>query len=162
MLKGRSDGASRKPRLFVDHTESKADVDSHNPIAAAMAARERKQGTELQATDVLIRLLGQMFFDPHGSLMPISHQLSCAEQALKAAAAAAAKAAAANVVTYFADDPPAPKHERDKGDSSAEGICSHTPSLRCVLLYTDLGNIRRVSGRHSKQSGATGLIKWPG
>ena len=46
MLKGRCDTSTRKPRLFVESTDAKADGEGDDPIAAALAARKRKQGTK--------------------------------------------------------------------------------------------------------------------
>ncbi len=53
MLRGRGDGGSRKPRLFVDSSDSKADEESKNPIAAALAARKRKQGIKVAISSYL-------------------------------------------------------------------------------------------------------------
>lgn len=47
MLKGRAEGSSRKPRLFIDSGDGKAEEESDDPVAAALAARKRKQGAEI-------------------------------------------------------------------------------------------------------------------
>ena len=124
MLKG--DSATRKPRLFVDSSSSKADEESDDPIAAVLAARKRTQGTTQPSPAVMticdmtpseeefVRSLQISVTSP-------SQLMSFAEQALKAAAAAAAKAASANVITYFADDTPVKPHQGHK--SGEEPAC---------------------------------------
>ena len=47
MLKGRGEGSSRKPRLFIDSGDAKDEEESDDPVAAALAARKRKQGAEI-------------------------------------------------------------------------------------------------------------------
>ena len=47
MFKNKVEGSGRKPRLFVDSGDTKSDQGSDDPIAAALAARKRKQGEEI-------------------------------------------------------------------------------------------------------------------
>ncbi len=47
MLKGRGEGIGRKPRLFIDSGDTRAEEESDDPVAATLAARNRKQGAEI-------------------------------------------------------------------------------------------------------------------